>query len=51
MHSIEKRMRIQNQFRSWLQSFPNNFNSLLKNGQPPVLKAGSSGILKVEILL
>ena len=46
MHIIEKRMKIQNQFSSWPQSFPSYFNSLLKNGLPPVLKAGSSGIYK-----
>ena len=41
-------MKIQNQFSSWPQSFPSYFNSLLKSGIAPVLKAGSSGIPKGE---
>ena len=45
MHLIEKRTKIQNQFSFWPQSFHNYFNSPLKNGLPPVLKAGSSGII------
>ena len=43
---MEKRVNFQNQFSSWPQTFPNYFNSLLKNGLPPVLNAGSSGKYK-----
>ena len=44
MNLIEKRMKIQNLFWFWSQSFPNCFDLQLKNGLAPVLKAGSSGI-------
>ena len=38
-------MKIKILFCFWSQSFLNYFYLQLKNGLPPVLKAGSSGIL------
>ena len=40
---IENKMKIQKPFCFWSHSFPNYFDSKLKIGPPPVLKAGSSG--------